>query len=61
MNLKLIVVLLQNLPAILKLLENLDKRMKAAEMNKKISDDIKTINNAFEANNAEELNKLFNS
>lgn len=58
---KLLVLLLTNLPEILKLLENLQKRIDKAEMNKKLGDDIKTINNAFEANNAEELNKLFNS
>ena len=58
---KLLVLLLSNLPAILRLLDNLQKRIDEAEIEKKVSHDLDEINKAFEAKDNEALRRIFNS
>lgn len=49
------------LPDLLKLFINIEKRMGYAKSEKKIKEDIKEINKAFEENDEEALNNIFNS
>jgi hypothetical protein len=50
-----------NLPSIIRLLENMQKRIDKNEEDKKVAHDLDAINKAFEANDAEALRKIFNS
>lgn len=58
---KLIVTLIMNLPALIRLLENMQKRIDKNEEDKKVAHDLDAINKAFEGNDAEALRKIFNS
>jgi len=53
--------LLVSLPEILKLIENIQKANKERKIQKKVNDDIKKINEAFEQKDADKLNEIFNS
>jgi hypothetical protein len=56
----LIIQLLISLPDLLKLLDKIDKSMKVREVDGKIKDDIKKINEAFANQDAAALNAIFN-
>lgn len=58
---KLLATLLLNLPAILRLLENMQKRIDEAEAERKVANDLEEINKAFEAKDPEALKRIFNS
>lgn len=58
---KLLATLLLNLPAILRLLENMQKRIDEAEVERKVAHDLEEINKAFESRDAEALKRIFNS
>lgn len=58
---KLFAVLILNLPKILKLLENMQKRIDKAEEDKKVEQDLDAINKAFEDGDSEALRRIFNS
>jgi hypothetical protein len=58
---QVLVLLAQNLPAILKMLEEMSKAADKKALDKKVSDDIETITNAFKTGDADALRKLFNS
>ena len=60
MMLKLLIQLLISLPDVLRLLEQIDKSIKAREVDGKIKDDIKKINQAFANQDATALNAIFN-
>lgn len=49
------------LPQILKLIDEIDKRNKELEIQRKVKDDVKVIHEAFVAKDAKKLNDLFNS
>jgi uncharacterized protein Yka (UPF0111/DUF47 family) len=53
--------LLKALPEILQLIKALQKAADQAEADRKVKDDIKTIHQAFDANDPELLRRLFNS
>lgn len=52
--------LLKALPDIVKLLQTLQQRIDEAGVDRKVSDDVKTIGDAFNAKDAAKLNALFN-
>lgn len=58
---KLLATLLLNLPAILRLLENMQKRIDEAEAERKVANDLEEINKAFEAKDPEALKRIFMS
>ena len=58
---KLLAALIMNLPALLKLLENLQKRIDKAEEKKVVAHDLEAINKAFEDNDEKALRDIFNS
>lgn len=58
---KLLAVLILNLPQILRLLENMQKRIDKAEEDKKVTQDLDAINKAFEDGDNEALRRIFNS
>lgn len=58
---KLLATLLLNLPAILRLLENIQKRIDEAEVERKVAHDLEEINKAFEAKDPEALKRIFMS
>lgn len=60
-TLKGLVLLLQALPEILKLIENIQKRIDDKKLENKINEDIKVINDAFESQDEKKLRDLFNS
>lgn len=49
------------LPDILKLIQTLQARIDEEGIDRKVADDVKTINDAFASKDAEKLNALFNS
>lgn len=55
-----IMILIANLPEILKLLENLDKRNKDMNLDKKVASDLKELNKAFEDKDEKKINEIFN-
>lgn len=55
-----LVALIAALPEILRLVRNLQARIDEAEAERKLKDDIKKINDAFQDNDAEALNEVFN-
>ena len=52
---------IEALPALLKLFQSVRASIKAAEADRKISEDIKTIHEAFDTNDATKLNALFST
>lgn len=52
---------LKHLPELLRILELIDKRNKEMQTERKIKDDLEAIEKAFKDNDAESLNRLFNS
>lgn len=58
---KLLAVLILNLPKILQLLNNMQKRIDKAEEDKKVAQDLDAINKAFEDGDSEALRRIFNS
>lgn len=56
-----ILVLIENLPAIIRLLDAMGEQADKEELRKKVASDIKTIEDAFRNKDAEALNKLFRS
>lgn len=56
---KLFIQLLISLPDILRLLELIDKNIKSSQVEGKIKDDIKKINEAFKNQDADALNAIF--
>lgn len=60
-TLRLIGIVLANLPEILRVVELLEKRAQEGATNAKIKEDFKAIGDAFEKKDAEALNRLFNS
>lgn len=58
---KLLATLLLNLPAILRLLENMQKRIDEAEAERKVANDLEEINKAFEAKDPDALKRIFMS
>lgn len=62
MNLiKAILDMLVNFPELLELVQTIRKGIADAETERKVSDDIKTIKEAFNDQDSDKLNKLFNS
>lgn len=59
--LALAVLVLKNLPAILRLIETIEAQMKEAETKRKISEDLNAIDEAFRAKDPEKLRTIFNS
>lgn len=59
--LKALGALLLALPELIKLIENLQREASKIETDRKVKDDLKIINHAFENNDAEALRILFNS
>ena len=57
---KFIVLLITNLPQIIKLIEQLQLEHKRNKHNRKVKDDLELINKAFETRDAELLNSIFN-
>ena len=57
---KIISSLIVALPEIIKLIKNIQKEIDAQKTNKKVKDDIRKINQAFEIGNAQLLNDVFN-
>lgn len=49
------------LPALIELVKEIQKAQKENEVQKKVSEDVKTIHEAFKTKDADKLNKLFNS
>lgn len=60
-TLKLIGILLSNLPEIMRIIRLLEKRQQEKATDAKIKEDFKTIGDAFDKNDADALNRLFNS
>lgn len=58
---KSIVALIAALPEILRLIRNIEKRLDERATQKKIKQDIEKLNKAFEENDAEAINRIFNS
>lgn len=58
---KLIFNLIVALPEIIKLLQTLQKAIDEAKTNKKVEDDLKAIQEAFDARDPEKLAAIFNS
>lgn len=56
-----LLVLIQHLPEILELLNRIDERVKEAKTERKVSEDIKAIGEAFKNKDATKLNEIFNS
>ena len=57
---KFIVLLITNLPQILRLIEQLQLEHKRNKHNRKVKDDLELINKAFETRDADLLNAIFN-
>lgn len=58
---KTILAFLAALPELIKLINNLQKRMERAEHKTKVKEDVKKINKAFEDNDEEALNRIFSN
>lgn len=57
--LKALITLVSSLPEILRFLQNLEKTIAAEKKKKKVKDDIKKINEAFDKGDAKLLNDVF--
>jgi len=57
--LRLVVLLLQNLPSLLRIIEAADLARKESEVQGRIKDDLKAIEDAFKAGDAHALNRIF--
>lgn len=60
-TLGLIALVLKHLPQILRLIELLEQAEREAKTQRKVAQDLETINQAFEAKDAQKLKELFNS
>lgn len=58
---KVISSLILALPEILKLIKNIQDQIEAEQVNKKVKDDLKKINEAFKEKDASKLNDIFNN
>lgn len=56
-----ILAFLAAIPELLKFVKLLESRIREAKVQRKVSDDVKAIHAAFENNDTEALNALFNS
>ena len=61
MNLATLWLLLSSLPDLIKLLNAIQKGIDEANVDKKVTDDLKTLHEAFSAKDASKINALFNS
>ncbi len=61
MNLATLWLLLRSLPDLIKLLNAIQKGIDEAKLDKKVTDDLKTLHEAFSAKDASKINDLFNS
>lgn len=59
--LKALLALIVALPEIIKMLQNLQRIADKAEEDRRVKDDLKKINEAFENKDAEALNRVFDS
>lgn len=59
--LKLLVILIENLPAIVRLLNAMAEEAEKEQVRKKVQNDLKTIEEAFRNKDSESLDKLFRS
>lgn len=53
--------LIAALPELLRLLRTVQKKIDEAETNRKVTDDLKAINEAFKSNDPDKLNHIFNN
>lgn len=60
-TLGVIVLILKHLPEVLRIIELLDKRNKELKNERQIKDDLEAIEKAFKENDADALNRIFNS
>lgn len=60
MNLRLVWLFLSAIPDLIKLLQEIDKARIAAETDRKVTDDLKTLHQAFANKDAQAVTKLFN-
>lgn len=58
---KTLIAFIAALPEIIRLVNKVQKEIERQQTNRKVADDIKAINDAFEARDAEKLNEIFNS
>lgn len=56
---KTLVALIVALPEIIRLVERIQKEIERQQVDRKVADDIKAINDAFEAKDAQKLNEIF--
>lgn len=59
--LEAIYILIMNLPRILRLLEQMQKRQTEAATDRKVKEDLEDITKAFQDNDEEALRRIFNS
>lgn len=58
---KTLVALIVALPEIIRLVERIQKEIERQQTDRKVADDIKAINAAFDAKDAKKLNEIFDS
>jgi len=58
---KTFIAFLTVLPELIRLIKNIEKRIQATETDKKVKEDIKAINEAFEQKDSAKLNRIFDS
>jgi hypothetical protein len=58
---KTFVAFLAALPELVRLVKNIERRIEAAETERKIKEDLEAINEAFEKEDPEKLKQIFNS
>ncbi len=56
-----ILAFLSSLPELIKLIKNIQNNIRSSEIDRKVREDVKKINEAFEKEDADKLNRLFNS
>jgi hypothetical protein len=57
----LLITILKHLPELLRIIELIEKRTNEIKAERKVKDDLEAIEQAFKNNDAEALNRLFNS
>lgn len=58
---KTLIAFIAALPEIIRLVKKVQTEIERQQTNRKVADDIKAINDAFEARDAQKLNEIFNS